>query len=193
MDSFVGEIRILPYQFPPSDWAYCNGATMQVSQQLALYSLIGTIYGTGSSGGTPPNSTFMLPDLRGQVVVGSSNGALPGWNGSTRLASNGGTDAVTLSLGQMPGHSHAVALGKPAEAVNQPSTASYLANSLHWTGQNAGTAEAYAANSNTALPFMLAATGGGRGGATVPHDNRQPYLTLNYCICLSGIYPEFSY
>lgn len=166
-EPFIGEIRLLPYNFAPNGWALCNGQIMSIAQNTALFSLLGTTYGGNGQ------TTFALPDLRGRVAVSSGQG--PGLSDYT-LGEQSGLESVTLTQGQMPIHNHGVncSTGDPDQGnprngfpANAPS---YAAGATAGATMNAG---------------MIANTGGNQ-----PHENRSPYLVLNYCIALVGIFPS---
>jgi len=177
-DQFVAEIRIFPFNFPPTGWAFCDGQLMPISQNTALFSLLGTTYGGDGK------STFALPDLQG------CTGMQPGQGQGLSLRDLGemsGTEAVTLLLSEIPLHPHLMS------ACDADATTADPANSLPakgaWdTGTAGGVIGAYsnAAQGNVVMaPQALSLAGG-----SLPHNNMQPYLTLNYCIALQGIFPQ---
>ncbi len=169
-DQFLAEIRIYPFNFAPKGWALCNGQLLPLSQNTALFSLLGTTYGGDG------RSTFALPDLQGNAPMqpGQGNGL------SLRdLGESGGSESVTLLVSEMPLHTHILAADTfdPAD-TNVPNPGAVYALS---TG-----GALYQASQNTSLsPEALTPAGGG-----LPHNNMQPYLTLNFCIALQGIYPQ---
>ena len=166
MDPFIGQIILVPYNFAPQGWALCNGQLLSIAQNTALFSLLGTTY--GGDGVT----TFALPDLRGRVPV--SSGQAPGLS-NYFLGQAAGTETVTLNSNQMPAHSHAVNANSAHSNSDQPAN-NFPASSAHFQTTSDGT---------KMNPAMIGQTGGSQ-----PHENRQPYLTLNYCIALQGIYPS---
>lgn len=168
-DPFLGEIRLFPYTFAPRGWALCNGQMLSISQNTALFALIGTIYGGDG------RTTFALPDLRGRVAVSSGEG--PGLS-AYDVGETGGAESVTLSESQMPAHNHLM-------SVNGPSSGSAKPNNRYLGRVSSGTAYAGASNGRTLNPGALAPAGGGQ-----PHENRPPHLALNYCIALQGIFPS---
>lgn len=177
MDPFLAEIRIFPFNFPPKGWAFCDGQVLPVQQNTALFSLIGTTY--GGNGVT----TFALPDLQGQVPIHAGQG--PGLSDFVP-GERTGSETVALVPNQLPGHSHTLNAENPAISgadQSAPSTTSVLA-------QSSG-GFAYAASAATAPvamnPSAVSSLGGGQ-----PHNNVQPYLTLNFCIALQGIFPARS-
>jgi microcystin-dependent protein len=167
-EPFLGEIRLFPYTFAPVGWALCDGQILSISQNTALFSLIGTIYGGDGQ------STFALPDLRGRVAV--SAGQAPGLS-AYEVGETGGLETVSLSRRQMPAHNHEMAVNGPNSGSANPSNR-YLGRA------SSGTTYAGTSNGKTLNPDAIARSGGGQ-----PHENRPPHLTLNYCIALEGIFP----
>jgi microcystin-dependent protein len=168
-DPFVAEIRIFPFNFAPTGWATCDGQLLPLSQNTALFSLLGTTYGGNGS------SNFALPDLRGRAAMHPGQG--PGLSDHD-LGEVGGAETVTLLQSEIPAHSHAMRANAsdPANA-KIPSSSSSFAISQE--------AQIYQDNNDTTLaPEALAPTGG-----SLPHNNLQPYLTLNFCIALQGVFP----
>lgn len=171
-DPFVAEIRIFPFNFPPTGWAFCNGQLMPISQNTALFSLLGTTYGGDGK------STFALPDLQGSAPMQPGQGQ----GLSLRdLGEQSGVESITLLVSEIPLHSHALmADALDASDLNAPASNRVLALS---TGVQAyQTATAGAA---PMAPQALPPAGGG-----LPHNNMQPYLTLNFCIALQGVFPQ---
>lgn len=173
-DPFVAEIRIFPFNFAPSGWAFCDGQLLLISQNTALFSLLGTQYGGDG------RSTFALPDLQGRVPVSQGQGGgLSFYDVGEEL----GSDAVTVLVSEMPAHSHTLNAEDPAiqgADSSAPTSTSVLAAS------SGGFAYRPDASSQPVQmnPAALATQGGGQ-----PHNNLQPYLTLNFCIALQGIFP----
>lgn len=171
-DQFVAEIRIFPFNFPPTGWAFCDGQLMPISQNTALFSLLGTVYGGDGK------STFALPDMQGNAPMQPGQGQ----GLSERfLGEMSGVESITLLQTEMPIHTHNVRVHAvdPGDTQN-PSPDASLAQS------NQG--QAYQSNiANLVLmaPQMFPPAGGG-----LPHNNMQPYLTLNFCIALQGIFPQ---
>ena len=167
---FVAEIRIFPFNFAPTGWAFCNGQLMPISQNTALFSLLGTTYGGDGK------STFALPDMEGNAPMHAGQG--PGLS-LYDLGETGGTETVTLLTSEMPAHSHTMG------AQNVP-----LGSAVDPTG-NTFDRPASGNFFNVANPSIvqmapetLAVSGG-----SLPHNNMQPYLTLNFCIALQGVFP----
>lgn len=169
-DQFLAEIRIVGFNFPPTGWAYCNGQIMPLSQNTALFALLGTMYGGDGK------STFALPDIQGSAVVQPGQG--PGLSLYDQ-GQIGGSESVTLLQSEIPVHSHTVS------AVLTPATL---------TTGNANTAFARSVGGNayapgapdTQMSFQSLAPAGG----SLPHNNMMPYLTLNFIIALQGIFPQ---
>ena len=168
-DPFVAEIRIFPFNFPPKGWAWCDGQLLPLSQNTALFSLLGTTYGGDGK------SNFALPDLQGRAPMHPGQG--PGLS-LHDLGETGGSETVTLLESEIPAHSHAWRADTLDLAdVNVVSaTASYALSS-------GGTL--YQAASNTSLSGQALAPAGG----DQPHNNLQPYLTLYFNIALQGVFP----
>ena len=172
-DPFVAEIRIFPFNFPPKGWAFCAGQLLPISQNTALFSLLGTTYGGDGK------STFALPDLQGNFPMHPGQG--PGLS-LHDLGEMSGTQFVTLLQSEMPAHQHGV-----GRAANAAADSALPTNSV-WAmaGAGRGAAAAYIAGPPTGKVNQnsLAPAGGG-----LPHNNMQPYLTLNFCIALQGVFP----
>lgn len=163
---FLGMIIIVPYNFAPRGWAFCQGQTLSISQNTALFSLLGTTYGGNGQ------TTFNLPDLRGRVSVSSGQG--PGLS-NYDLGEVTGVESVTLIQTQLPAHNHLVGVNNGDATSSKPSNRVLAA----------GGGYADAADGSTMLNTAVGNTGGGQ-----PHTNLQPLLTLNYCIALQGIFPS---
>jgi microcystin-dependent protein len=170
-DTFVAEIRIFPFNFPPTGWAFCDGQLMPLSQNTALFSLLGTTYGGDGK------STFALPDLQGSVPM------QPGQGQGLSLRDLGemsGTDTITLLVSEIPLHTHnMMASVDPADA-QIPSANATLARS---SGGDAYT-------TSTSGLVQMAPQALAPAGGSLPHNNMQPYLTLNFCIALQGVFPQ---
>jgi microcystin-dependent protein len=168
-DQYLGELRLFPYNFAPLGWAFCNGQILPISQNTALFSLLGTTYGGNGT------TTFALPDLRGRVPITSGQG--PGTS-SYSLGQTGGLENVALAQGNMPAHNHTVSPGANDSAASGTRPGgSVLARvtTAIYAGSSDGTTMAPTTTSNT--------------GSNVPISVLQPYLVLNFCIALQGIYP----
>jgi microcystin-dependent protein len=173
-DPFVAEIRIFPFFFAPKGWAFCDGQLLPLSQNTALFSLLGTVYGGDGK------STFALPDLQGCAPMhpGNFGNPGPGLSGHS-LGEMGGSETVTLLDSEMPAHSHTV---MSVAGVFSGNTNIVTGNSFAKSSQ--GNAYTPAANLVTMSDEALTPTGG-----DLPHNNMQPYLTLNFCIALQGVFP----
>ena len=171
-DPFVAEIRIFPFDYAPQGWARCDGQVLPISQNTALFSLLGTTYGGNGI------STFALPDLQGSAPMHPGQG--PGLS-DHYLGEQGGAETVTLLAPQMPAHNHALRADTVDLAdTNVPGPAASFAQSAGGT--------LYQSAADTQLSGeALTTTGGGQ-----PHNNMQPYLTLSFCIALQGIFPPRS-
>jgi microcystin-dependent protein len=172
-DPFVAEIRIFGFNFPPRGWAQCNGQLMPISQNTALFSLLGTTYGGDGK------STFALPDLEGRAPMQPGQG--PGLS-LRDLGESGGAESVTLLGSELPAHQH-----QSMQASTQPGNTSTPAGGVYARVFGGGTA--YADNASNA---QMAVQGIGPTGGSLPHNNMQPYLTLNFCIALQGVFPPRS-
>jgi microcystin-dependent protein len=175
-EPFVGQITIYPYTFAPYQWADCAGQLMAISQNAALFSLLGTNFGGNGT------STFGLPDLQGRV--GINQGSAPGGSQYV-MGEDGGTENVTLVSNQLGVHNHTLNAATPHGSSQSPG-GNLLATGEAGSGRDASTANIYVAtNPNVALT----ASSIGPGGTVGPHNNVQPYLALRYCIALAGTYP----
>src|SRR3954449_4613998 len=173
MDPFVAEIRIFPFNFAPKGWAWCDGQILPLSQNTALFSLLGTTYGGDGK------STFALPDLQGSAPMHPGQG--PGLS-LHDLGESGGSDTVTLLASETPVHRHDVfAVAADPGDLQAPSATRALARS------GAGFAYVPGAAGATLAPVALAPSGGDQ-----PHNNMQPYLTFNFNIALQGVFPPRS-
>ena len=165
-DPFVAEVRIFPFNFPPKGWAFCNGQLLPLSQNTALFSLLGTTYGSNGK------SNFALPDLQGRAPMHPGQGS----GLSLRdLGETGGSSIVSLLESEIPSHTHtSKAVGDIADA-----------NTPFLMARSTGAAVYGTAGPNV----LLAANALAPAGGDQPHNNLQPYLTLNFCIALQGIFP----
>ena len=161
---YIGEIRMFGGNFAPAGWALCNGALMAISENDALFNLIGTTYGGDGQ------STFALPDLQGRAPVHTGSGIV--------LGQQAGTETVTLTTSQIPVHTHPMLASK--DAANQITGAGgVLASPV-------SLATYFAAPPDSALSALAVQPTGGNQ----PHDNMQPYLAINFIISLFGIFPS---
>ena len=161
---YVCEIRMFAGNFAPAGWMFCSGQLLPISENETLFNLIGTTYGGDGQ------STFALPNLQSRVPIHQGNGFI--------LAETGGAEDITLTVNQIPAHSHPL-LGSTAAATSQTPSNLVLANTQAQTYYNAP-------DSPTNMsPLSIGATGGSQ-----PHTNIQPYLTINFIISLFGIFPS---
>ncbi|HEY0026259.1 MAG TPA: tail fiber protein [Allosphingosinicella sp.] len=169
-DPFVAEIRIFGFNFPPKGWAFCNGQLLPISQNTALFSLLGTTYGGDGK------STFALPNLQGSAAMHPGQG-----QGLSRrdLGEMSGSETVTLLVSEMPVHTHQLkASADPANVVQATADTTFSRSA-------GGQAYSTAPLDTQMAPQMLAPAGG-----SLPHNNMQPYLTLNFCIAMQGVFPS---
>ena len=165
-EPFMSEIKIFSFNYAPKGWALCNGQFLPINQNQALFALLGTTYGGNGQ------TTFALPNLRGQVPIHMGGGHT--------LGEAGGSTAVTVNIQQLPTHLHTVV---PAANANNNASTVEPANDF-WA--NAGKTNFTLDNpNNVMLPQTLGNTGGSQ-----PHNNMGPYLVLNFCIALQGIFPS---
>jgi microcystin-dependent protein len=169
-EPFIGEIKIFPYSFAPKGWAYCDGQIMQISQNQALYSLLGTTYGGNGT------STFALPNLQGRVPIGAGTG--PGLS-SRPLGQSSGSNSVTLNITEIPAHNHTLA-GESVDGTQRTVNNAYPAQ--------AGSLFSYQGAASPLVQMNGAAVA--NSGSSQPHNNMQPYLGINYCIALVGLFPS---
>lgn len=175
MDQFIGEIRAFPFNFPPKGWALCNGQLLAISSNTALFSILGINYGGDGK------VTFGLPNLQGRVVVAPGQGpGLSPWD----LGETQGDDSVTLLSTEMPAHSHPITGMNNAGTESTPNGTCYLSRDVRG---GSGILQYMQTGSNPSA--TMAPTALMPGGASQPHENRQPFLVLNYCIALTGEYP----
>jgi microcystin-dependent protein len=167
-DPFVAEIRLFGFNYAPTGWALCNGQLLPISQNTALFSLLGTYYGGDGK------STFALPNLQGAAPM--SQGQSPGTSQRV-LGEMSGEQFVTLIQSEMPAHPHALNAVESLAAARQPPGVMFA--------QGEAMSDYHTGAPNTNMhPSMLTIVGG-----SLPHNNMQPYLTVNFCIALQGIYP----
>jgi microcystin-dependent protein len=157
---FLGEVKMISWNFPPKGWAFCNGQLLPINQNQALFSILGTTYGGDG------RVNFALPDLRGRTPLHVGQGFT--------LGEKGGETAHTVNIGELPAHTHTPLANTAAANNGQPA-------SNFWSATGA-----YAASSNTSMnPTTVLATGGSQ-----PHENMSPYLVINFIIALQGIFPS---
>lgn len=174
MEPFIGQIEAFGFNYAPRGWAFCNGQLMSIAQYQALFSLIGVTY--GGDGVT----TFALPDLRGRVAI--NQGSMPGGR-TYNMGESAGQEQVTLIVTQMPAHNHIATLrGNSDDASSgEPGNKTFGVSSANI--YNTGAPD----NGETLNTGSIQV---GVAGGNLPHNNMQPFLTVNYCIALEGIYPS---
>ena len=179
-EAFIGSLVLFAGNFAPRNWAFCDGALLSIAQNSALFAILGTTYGGDGV------QTFALPDLRGRVAIHVGAGqAGPGLSNYT-LGERSGVEQVTLLTPQMPMHTHPL-MGNSA-AGTSPAPTGAVPAAIAGTDSNGGdiTATAYATAANTPMSAQAVGVSGG----SQPHENRQPYLGLNYIICMQGLFPS---
>ncbi|HEX3152295.1 MAG TPA: tail fiber protein [Gemmataceae bacterium] len=162
---FIGEVRMVGFNYPPKGWAFCDGQSLSIQQNAALFSILGTTYGGNGT------TTFNLPDLRGRVAVHPGN--------NIALGQVGGEATHTLNIGEMAAHSHALMGGVAPQDNNRAPANNYLGSSTA-TSLYAATTDGSSLNPATI----------GVSGQSQPHANMQPYLAVPFCIALVGIFPS---
>ncbi len=174
-EPFIAEIRIFAGNFAPRNWAFCDGQLLPISQNTALFALLGTTFGGDG------RTTLGLPNLKGRAVMHPGRG--PGLS-SRRLGESGGVDRVTLATTQMSNHGHPMGYSNEFDDPLPTPPGNTLARSSG--------ALVYKQNAPAASMVDLHADAVGSAGASQPHTNLQPYLTLNYIIALQGVFPSRS-
>lgn len=169
-EPFLAEIRIMGFNFAPRGWAFCDGQILPINQNQSLYSLLGTTYGGDGQ------TSFALPDFRGRTPIHTGQ---PAGGSNHTLGQKGGEETHTLSNSEMPQHSHSINASQGMAVSNDP------------TGQHWGKAREriYAEyNTTSATPMhngVISTVGGGQA-----HENMQPFIVMNYCIALQGLFPS---
>lgn len=171
-ECYIGEIRIFGGNFAPVGWAFCDGSLIQISENDALFSLLGTTYGGDGQ------TTFALPDLRGRIPL--HQGTNPSTGTNYLIGQKTGTESVTLVTQQLPVHTHAV------NANSSTGDSSTPTNHI-WGLSDSGKQYVASAPNGTMNPASITPAGGNQ-----PHDNMMPFLTVNFIISLYGVYPQQS-
>lgn len=162
-EPFIGEVKVISFNFPPRGWAFCNGQTLPISQNQALFAILGTTYGGDGI------STFMLPNLQGRMPIHAGRGY--------SIGNVGGETSHTLTINEMPAHNHpAMAQSVASNPGSNPASSVWAAYTQPLFNNTANT---------TMSPSAV-----GNAGANLPHQNLPPYLVLNYVIALVGIFPS---
>ena len=163
-EPFLAEVRIMGFNFAPRGWAFCDGQILPINQNQSLYSLLGTTYGGDG------RTSFALPDLRGRTPVHEGNGFA--------LGQKGGEETHTLTASETPSHNHPVSVST-AGATKTTVSGSVMASTREMSYAN------YAAGSQTAMASSMISSVGGQA-----HENMQPYLAINFCIAIRGLFPS---
>ena len=175
-DQFLAEIRIFPFNFAPYGWAFCNGQILPISQNAALFSLLGTNYGGDG------RSNFGLPNLQNSVPLHVGGSQPPPGLSPYALGEVAGSTNVTLTIPELPAHSHTISAAAVPADLKAPSNTAVLSRSSQGNIYLAPDG-----NVGAMAPNMI-----GNAGGSNPHNNLMPYLVLNFCIALQGIFPPRS-
>jgi microcystin-dependent protein len=184
-DGYTGEVKLFAGNFAPRGWAFCDGQILPIDGNQALFSILGTTYGGDA------RTTFALPDMRGRVAVGPRTG--PGLS-TYREGNQGGTETNTLSTAQLPAHNHAatgVIKASNANATAKEPAGNYFASSIYAINRgNIVDVLSYGAASDVEMNANAIDVTVGDTGDNQAANNRQPYLAMNYIICINGFYPS---
>ena len=161
-EPYLGEIRIVAFNYPPHGWAFCDGQTLPISQNQALFAILGTTY--GGDGVT----TFRLPDFRGRIPAHVGNSLI--------LGEVGGEATHTLNVNEIPAHGHSAAAATATASTGDPTNAAWAATSTAFYGPSPDS--------------VMSPSAIGTAGLSQPHENRAPYQVLNFAIALAGIFPS---
>ena len=172
-EPFIGQIQLFGFNFPPRGWAFCNGATLAIQQNTALFSLLGTQYGGNGQ------TTFQLPNFTNRAACEQGQG--PALTDRT-IGETFGSNSVTLTTQQMPQHIHTMQIYNQND-VSKRQASPAVGNAL---GSPVASAFFNGAANAPFPPAVVQPAGGGQ-----PHENRQPYLAMNFCIALQGVFPSF--
>lgn len=175
MEGVIGFTTMFAGNFAPKSWSFCQGQTLNIASNTALFSIIGVMYGGNGT------TTFMLPDLQGRKIVGAGSG--PGLSTYT-IGQKGGSETVTLTSSQMPAHNHMMQITATPKGFDDsgnesnPEGVIFAGNGSGYSGSKNGSMKSYQGNvSMTNL------------GSDTPYEILQPYMTLNYIICAYGVFP----
>ncbi len=198
MEGYVGEIRFFGGNFPPRSWSFCQGQELSIANYQLIYTLIGTTYGGDGI------TKFNLPDFRGRVAVGTGTG--PG-RSTIVLGAAAGSEEITLSQLNLPAHTHAVtnspinpaittSVNSAQASVNAPTTgvsiasAGYMASGSFVPNLGFNTETPAVALNSATVDLSTLTVGNMNTGSSLPHNNMQPYLAINFIICIEGIFPS---
>lgn len=179
-EPFIGEIRAFGFNFAPRGWAFCNGQLLPIAQNNALFSLLGTIYGGDG------RTTLALPDLRGRSMVQFGQGA---GLSNIPIGARGGSERVTLTTANLPPHSHSAELHAENEIADKPGPNGKMLAKPNGVNIYMNPRDALTADNQIMAPgsVVIGNTGGGQS-----FDSRSPYLAVNLCIALTGVFPSRS-
>jgi microcystin-dependent protein len=170
-EPFLAEIKLVSFNFPPQSWAFCNGQFLPINQNQALFALLGTTYGGNGQ------TTFALPNLRGRVPIHMGAGHT--------LGEAAGSTSVTINIQQLPQHIHGLQANSANATTNVPDSNTVLAKGAASNGNPINYYSTTISNLVAMLPQSVTSVGGNQ-----PHNNMMPYLTLNFIIALTGIFPS---
>lgn len=173
MEGYIAQIMLFAGNFAPRNWSFCDGSTISIASNTALFSLLGTTYGGNGQ------TTFMLPDLRGRVAIGAGSG--PG-RSTYALGQAAGSETITLTVNQMPAHTHLVNVPTSDQAGSSDEPAGNVLGAV--------SSPIYAPVPNPPGAGHYGGVTASSAGSSQPIDIRQPYLALNYVICMYGIFPS---
>lgn len=182
-EPFIGQIQMFGFNFNPRGWAQCDGQLLPIAQNSALFSLLGTIYGGDG------RTTFALPDLRGRVAIHQGSG--PGLTNRT-IGSRSGSERVTLNETQIPSHDHVASATSTANAVTPAGNANVAEGNV-WAndaGVSSATYSSATANATMGDGAISTEVNVQNAGGGQSHENMQPFLTINFCIALVGLFPS---
>lgn len=180
MEGMIGEINLFAGTFAPKNWAFCQGQTIAIASNTALFSILGVTYGGNGT------TNFQLPNLSGRVAIGAGTG--PGLS-NYQLGEEGGDESTTIMVNNLPPHNHTIAATAQTHASDAQARATNTPTGAFW---GTATTDAYGNDTSVAMaPDAITLTGSlAPTGSGVPFINMQPYLAMNYVICMFGIFPQ---
>lgn len=182
-EAYIGSLVLFAGNFAPRNWAFCDGSLLNISQNTALFSILGTTYGGNGT------TTFALPDLRGRVAVHANNGQAGPGSAAVQLGERAGNNNVTLNTTQLPAHTHGQQFMSGAATTPTPAAGMSLAQA---NGSVPGSGDTTTTNIYGSSGSPVAGGQTSPAGASQPVSVMQPYLGINYIICLYGLYPSRS-